>query len=184
MNTRTKIILGIVALLAVIAVGYYYGRGNAPQESANDAVAFATSSNATATLPVTPSTTSPKSKIPFGEFIKRGGTYVCTFNGAMSATTTAKGTVYTNGGNIRGDVTVANRTESGTASFIVKDGYVYYWNSAMPAGQGIKLKYDIASYRAGDFDQFDQAGNYECKPWTPESSKFNLPASIKFQEVK
>lgn len=102
----------------------------------------------------------------------------------MSATTTAKGTVYTNGGNIRGDVTVANRTESGTASFIVKDGYVYYWNSAMPAGQGIKLKYDIASYRAGDFDQFDQAGNYECKPWTPESSKFNLPASIKFQEVK
>lgn len=173
MNTRTKTAIGIVAIAIVVALGVYASKNIAPR-------------NVNTRTDTTSSATSPSSgnKKTFGDILKQGGSYACTIEGPINATTSAKGTVYASGGKVRGDVTLSTKTQRVVASFVAKDGYIYYWNSAMPTGQGLKLKYDLSSYKLGDFDQFDQIGNYDCQQWTPDNSMFALPTTTTFQGVK
>lgn len=166
MTSGAKIAIGI-ALLAVVAAGAYsYKNGQyGPLENAT----------------TTQQGGSSGKKMAFGEFAKQGGNYMCTFGGNVQGVD-ATGTIYINGGLIRGEVTQSTQAAgSMTSSFIIREGNVYYWNTAMP--QGIKIKYDITNYKAGDFDQFDQVGDYDCKDWTPDPTKFVVPTNIQFQAM-
>lgn len=165
MTTGVKVALGI-AIAAALGVGGFYQLRTVQNESVTE--------NETAT-----ENTNGK-KMAFGDFAKQGGTYMCTITGTAGGSA-SKGTIYTHEGKVRGDVEITAAQVSATASFIIRDGYVYYWNTALPKGQGIKLKYDLSTYKAGDFDQFDQIGDYDCKEWTADTSKFTVPTNITFQ---
>lgn len=167
MTSGIKIAISL-ALVAVVVAGVYgYTRGHyGPLENATT-----TEQGGVAT----------GKKMAFGDFAKQGGNYICTFEGNVQGVD-AKGTIYMNGALIRGEV-VQSTKEAGsmTSSFIIREGNVYYWNTAMP--QGIKIKYDIANYKAGDFSQFDQIADYKCEEWTPEAAKFVVPTNIQFQTM-
>ncbi len=127
-------------------------------------------------------------KMAFSEFIKQGGSYECTVNQNVSGTDT-KGTTFISGGNIRGEYNTKTQGMSIDTNFIVKDGYSYTWTSMMP-NIGFKTKVvasadaNINAPTSGQYSfNAEQIGDYECKAWNADESKFAIPSTIKFQDM-
>lgn len=132
-------------------------------------------------------------KMSFDAFMKQGGSYVCTVNQDVGGMT-SKGTVYingTSGQNIRGEFTTSVQGMNIGTSLIVRDGFTYTWSSMMPT-TGYKVavsKSDVgANVNQGASGSYswnaEQIGDYDCKPWTVDATKFDLPKTVKFTEVK
>jgi hypothetical protein len=127
-------------------------------------------------------------KMAFSEFVKQGGSYECTVNQNVGGTDT-KGTTFISGGNIRGEYNTKTQGMSIDTNFIVKDGYSYTWTSMMP-NVGFKSKV-VASTdtnanapTSGQYSfNAEQIGDYECKAWSADESKFAIPSTIKFQDM-
>lgn len=194
--SKTKI-LYIVGVLVLVGVGGYFAL-QAPKDSAlnNDA----NSENlAGGTMPVgtegewndTPMGNTPPDgkKMAFGQLVAQGGSYECTVNQYVGETV-SQGTVYTSGTLVRGEFnSKANGLDINT-SLIVRDGYTYTWTSMAPK-MGFKAK--VAANSEVNPNQetsgtiswnADQIGDYDCKDWTPDLTKFDLPAGVAFQELK
>lgn len=133
-------------------------------------------------------------KMSFDSFIKNsGGSYVCDVSQSVSGTE-SKGTVYVKGGNsmqdrkISGEFKTSTQGINITSNFIMKEGYSYSWTSMMPTGYKVKVndvEGDTETNTSGNIN-FDskQIGEYDCKDWVLDESKFTLPSNIKFTEIK
>ncbi len=117
-------------------------------------------------------------KIAFSEFIKGGGTYECSVTSYLSDMEN-KGTIYIGGDKIKGEFSTIAEGQSIDSNVIMRDGFMYLWQSASTTGTQIQLKEQTETSNTFTWDP-NQIGDYDCKPWIYEESKFTLPASIKF----
>jgi hypothetical protein len=126
-------------------------------------------------------------KKAFSEFLKEGGTYKCTVHQYVNDTDTT-GTAYIHDGMIRGEYATSVQGRSIEATVIVRDGYAHSWTSMAPTmGFRSKVETDPETGATGTTGTYsyntDQIGDYDCQPWTADSSKFELPAGVTFREA-
>jgi hypothetical protein len=171
----TKIIIAVL-IAAVVATGGYY--------------AFKKGDGVVVTEE-TVSTTTPETsgkKMAFSEFVKQGGAYKCTVNQSVNNIDTV-GTTYINKGMIRGEYNTKVQNLSVDTTLIVRDGYSYTWTSMLP-NMGYKAK--VADQKEVNTDapksatysfNSEQIGDYDCKDWTVDETKFRIPAGVTFSEV-
>lgn len=128
-------------------------------------------------------------KKAFSEFLKDGGTYQCRVQ-QYAGDTDTQGTVYLHGGLIRGEYRTQAKGMDIDSTVVVRDGYAYAWSSAV-AGTGFKSKINLdaqgnveSEQSAGSYSfNAEQIGDYDCQPWTADSSKFDVPSDITFREL-
>jgi hypothetical protein len=127
-------------------------------------------------------------KMAFSQFIKQDkGSYKCEVSQAMSDIE-SKGTIYMNGGNMRGDFNTVAEGRSMNSSFIMMGGYTYNWSNLAP--MGVKVKVDAnggnaSAEASGTYSwNAEQIGDYNCEPWVVDEGTFELPDGVKFTEIK
>ncbi len=177
-----KVISVIVLLLVIVAGGYMYvSRNNTTISPEKEAYK---SDKEKINTEVVPS----GKKMAFASFVKQGGSYQCTVHQYVNDTDTV-GDVYLDNGKIRGEFKTTYNGMNIDTSFIVRDGYTYTWTSAMPT-MGFKAPV-VDSETTGSADTSgtyswnnDQIGDYDCKAWAADQSKFAIPTSVKFTEAK
>jgi hypothetical protein len=184
-----KIIMGFV-IGAVIIVGGIVAFGKNNNDDVDTNSAAGTQETGTPYVNDTPDTSMPEGKkMAFGNLVAQGGTYECTVNqnvGDISST----GKVWIDGTRLSGEFATSIGGQNITSYMIVKDGYTYSWSSAM-ATMGFKMKNatqatgDTGAAASGSYSwNADTIGDYNCNAWTAVESKFSLPASVKFTEMK
>jgi hypothetical protein len=121
--------------------------------------------------------------------MSQNGTYKCTVNQYVGDIE-SKGTVYMDKGLLRGEFATAVANQKIDTTMILRDGYTYTWTSMAPT-MGFKSKVveptttSTTTATSGTYSwNADQIGDYNCEAWTGDESKFALPATIKFTEVK
>ncbi len=116
-------------------------------------------------------TTSSTAKIPFTEFIKNDGSYKCTVSQHIE-NTNMNGTIYIDKSNLYGEYSAMPGNKK-DVSVIARDGSLFLWKSDT---EGVKTK--VAT------DEFvRKIGDYNCEPWTADSSLFEIPKNITFTET-
>jgi hypothetical protein len=120
-------------------------------------------------------------KMAFSELVKQNGTYKCEVKQAMSDFENS-GTVYMSGTNMRGEFNTVAEGRTVQNYFVIKDGYMYNWSSfASEMGAKIKVEAIAKAREEGAYAWSpDQVGDYNCEAWTPEASKFEIPAQVNF----
>lgn len=177
-KTITLSIIGIIAAVAVIVIFQVAKKPSSPSQSE------------TPTDQVSTTTTTPTGKkMAFSEFVKQGGSYQCTVNQYIDAgmSQTTQGTVFIDSGKVRGDFATKIQGMSIDTSFIVRDGFAYTWTSM--TSMGFKSPVTVGANASGSTGatsgtytwNAQQIGDYDCKPWTTDASKFTLPTSITFK---
>lgn len=128
-------------------------------------------------------------KIAFSELIAQGGTYQCTVKQYVNETEST-GTVFLHKDHVRAEFATAVQGMNINTTMIVRDGYTYTWTSTMP-NKGFKSKAvqvvggDAVVGTAGTYSfNSTQIGDYDCQDWTLDESKFTLPSTVTFTEVK
>lgn len=175
----SKSILGVIVAVVVIGGGYYmYSQSNMSSDEMMEGSEMSSDSG---------SQMSDK-KMAFESFIKQGGSYVCTVHQSVEGTE-SEGTVYIDGGNIRGEFNSTVQGMAMSTSLIVKDGYSYTWTSMMPS-MGFKAPVDqgagadSSTGTSGSYSwNAEQIGDYNCEAWSADASKFALPAGVTFTEA-
>jgi hypothetical protein len=126
-------------------------------------------------------------KMAFSEFIKGGGSYKCEVHQNINGGDNV-GTVYVSNGMTRGEFEMTTGGKIITMSMIARDGYSYSWSTMTP-GMGMKVKIVSPDTMnpgtktpSQSFDT-DEIGDYDCDPWTLDTSKFAVPTDIKFQSL-
>jgi hypothetical protein len=128
-------------------------------------------------------------KMSFSTFLEQDkDPYRCTvsqyIDEGMSQTT--EGLIFLNNGKIRGDFETNVSGMNIKTSTIVKDGFVYTWTNMSPFGFKSKAVDGQGSVVAGTSGTYswnsEQIGDYDCQPWVPQDSQFELP-NITFQEM-
>lgn len=127
-------------------------------------------------------------KMAFSQFIKQDqGAYKCTVKQIVSDFDST-GTVYMNAGNIRGDFSTVAEGRTMNSYFVMKDGYTYNWSDLAPMGVKIKIDMDGRNANAEASGTYswnaEQIGEYNCVEWTVDESKFAVPTTVKFTEIK
>lgn len=195
MSKTIWIVLGVV----LIAVGGYFALQQPTEETSlntdtgGDNLAGGTMPVGTegdwSDTPMEEQNSKPQGKkMAFGELVKLGESYECTVNQYIGDNV-SKGTAYISGGLIRGEFNTQTQGMNISTSLIVRDGYTYSWTSMAP-NMGFKAKV-LSSGEAnpnqgasGTYSwNADQIGDYDCQPWKPEMTKFDIPTNIKFQEI-
>jgi hypothetical protein len=177
-----KVIAIVVGVVVVLGGAYYAMRGTSESVKDTNSIAVGEPN------PSAPTENTSGKKMSFDAFMKQGGSYMCTVNQNVQGME-SKGTVYINGGNIRGDFKTSVSGMNIDTMFLTKDGYSYSWSSMM-AGKGFKVAVKGASgntstQTSGQYS-FDasQIGEYDCQPWTVDQSKFAMPSGVVFTEIK
>lgn len=176
----TKVIASIVGIVVAVVAGYYMFGRNSNEGVLNPAMQNGNSSGVESINP-------EGKKMSFDNFLKQGGSYECTVNNTVNGVD-SKGTVYVDGGNVSGQFTATVSGMTMQNYFMTKDGYSYSWSNLQPnKGVKIALKQNTGG-TTGTTNQnsFDasQIGDYDCKPWNPDASKFTLPSGTVFTELK
>ena len=184
-----KLVMGLV--LVVVGGGIFYGvtsyvkhdsETQIVDETKTDIITVATTSDAT-TTEVKPT----GKKIPFTEFMKKGGSYKCEVTQVL-ANMTSQGTVYIHDSLIRAEFSTSIAGQSMNTNMIARDGYTYSWTSMMP-GKGYKTKISSAETPASGQNSStsgtytwngEQIGDYSCDVWVADDSVFDLPKSVTF----
>jgi len=109
-----------------------------------------------------------------------GQSVMCTFTSSAGAE--SSGTVYVANGSMRTDFRTEAAGAAQTGSMIVQGDTSYVWMGS----QGMKM--DLSAQTRGEGAEqsvdLDAPVNYECQGWTPDSSKFTLPAGIEFVDIQ
>ncbi|HRH26730.1 MAG TPA: hypothetical protein PLZ99_01050 [Parcubacteria group bacterium] len=183
---NNKIIAGVLGVVVVIGGAFFFMGNN---ESASTGENPQNSIAVGEPNPSTPTEENSGKKMSFDAFLKQGGSYVCTVNQSVEGID-SKGTVYIDKGNIRGDFNTSVAGMNVDTYFIVKDKYTYTWSSMMP-GKGFKAPVstggsgDTSTGTSGQYSfNAEQIGDYDCKAWSVDASKFTLPSGVTFTEVK
>ncbi len=178
-----KVIAVVVGVVVVLGGAYYAMRGTSTEVPNTNSIAVGEPN------PSTPSENTSGKKMSFDAFLKQGGSYVCTVNQSVEGID-SKGTVYVNAGNVRGDFSTTVSGMNISTMFLVKDGFSYTWSNMMQ-GKGYKVPVNASgsgNTSAGTSGQYswnaEQIGDYDCKPWSADASKFAMPSSVVFTEVK
>lgn len=182
----SKQLIGVFVAIVVVGGGLFiYSNSNKTENNTVDNAMMEDGSTVS-----TETKSSDGKKMAFESFIKNGGSYVCTVNQYVQ-NIESKGIVYIDGSKISGEFKTSVQGMNIGTSFISKDGYSYTWSSVMP-NTGYKVAV-TSSTNAGDsstgtsgtygFNAQD-IGDYDCQAWTPDASKFDLPSSVKFTEIK
>ena len=167
-KTLAWVLVGVV----VIGGAYYTLKGNKPRAT-EDGVAQEENSG---------------KKMAFSEFAKRGGAYKCEVKQSMSDFENS-GTVYMDGGKMRGEFSSVAEGRTIDTSFVYKDGFMYTWSSAMGA-MGFKMEANPTASTeeaaaSGTYSwNTGEIGDYNCVAWDTDSSKFELPAGITFRNLE
>ncbi len=184
---NNKIIAGVVGVVVVLGGAYFAMSGDKTSDSSvqENAQGIAVGEP----NPSAPVDQNSGKKMSFDAFMKQGGSYVCTVNQLVQGIE-SKGTVYINNGNIRGDFNTSVSGMNIDTFFIVKDSFTYTWSSMMQ-GKGFKAPVsaggsgDASAGTSGQYSfNAEQIGDYDCQPWTADSSKFALPSGVTFTLVK
>lgn len=123
-------------------------------------------------------------KIPFGEFMSKGGSYKCTVTQKM-ANMLSEGTVYMHDQLVRVEFSTTLAGQSMSTTMIARDGYNYSWTSMTP-GKGYKTKIvntttDSSASPSGTYTwNGGQVTSYSCATWVADDSIFVLPKNIVF----
>jgi len=127
-------------------------------------------------------------KMAFSQFIKQDkGSYKCEVSQAMSDIE-SNGTIYMNGGNMRGDFNTIAEGRNMNSSFIMMGGYTYNWSNLAPMGVKVKVDMDGGNSSAEASGTYswnaEQIGDYNCEPWLVDEGTFELPDGVNFTEIK
>jgi hypothetical protein len=132
-------------------------------------------------------TTAAVARQTLHDLISSGATQTCTFSIAATATSSGlSGTIYMASGSMSGDfVKTSTAGKATSAHMIVANGEDYLWSDAL--SRGIKMPWSAANSAelASKYGSIDigQPTAYTCASWTPDQSKFTLPAAIQFIDV-
>lgn len=117
-----------------------------------------------------------------------GKNITCTFSHEEGGAT-AEGTVYVEGRGekVRADFTMLQGGESFSASTISRDGTNYSWGETPFGSFATMVKDDDSGTSDGKnqsqgFD-LETDVDYKCSTWRVDSSKFELPAGVQFQDI-
>nr|MBI5455654.1 hypothetical protein [Candidatus Levybacteria bacterium] len=168
MNTK---IIGIIAAIVLLlgAGGAYFLNQNKTATNTN----------------VSPTPTKAKNKTSsLLDLLNLGKNQKCTFKTATSSTTT-EGTLYITTGKMRGDfkTTVNGKAEEMN---MIRDGEMnYIWGSSLKTGIKMKVPLDELSknQQTSGFINPNNKMDYNCLPWTIDSSLFTPPPDIKFTDM-
>ena len=169
---QKKLII-LIILVAVVVGGYFVFGGN--KEVKNEELGDISEEQ------------SSEKKMAFSQFLKQGGAYKCEVKQSMSDFENS-GTMYVNGQTLRGEFSTVAEGVKMDSSFISRDGYTYTWSSMTP-GMGFKIKAEAETSNEGaDVNETyawsaEQIGDYNCKNWVVDASKFEIPKDITFQEI-
>ena len=171
---NTKIIVGAVVAVAVVAGLWYYlsGMGANTTTPSDQAGAVASQDEATSGTGTLES------------LIARGGNYQCTVT-ISNEGTQSSGVVYISGNKLSGDFTAVAQGVT-VKAYMISDGeYVYSWSDMV--AQGFKMPVEVSSSASAGAAQtgIDMAAgvSYDCDPWTPDASKFVPPTTIEFSTL-
>lgn len=168
MNTK---VIGVIAALILLL-----GAGGAYFLSQNKTTSNTDSSQ-------TPTTTESKSSSLL-DLLSAGKNQRCTFKTSTS-TSVSEGTFYIANGKMRGDfkTTVDGKTEEMS---MIRDGDTnYIWGSSLETGIKMTIAIDKLSenQQASQFVNPDAKLDYNCMPWTTDSSLFTPPSNVKFTDM-
>ncbi|MBP9711377.1 MAG: hypothetical protein KBD50_03930 [Candidatus Pacebacteria bacterium] len=176
----TNLIIGIVAALAVVGGGTYVAMN--PEIVANitggahmedESTELTENENESASVGST-----------FAQIIALGQSVTCTFSYNDGGENVSSGTIYMTAGGkeLRGDFKVMSPIST-EASFIRTGGYNYMWGPAMPQGIKTKVTNEAELMSDGQSAALDPNTKFGCQAWNVDSSKFTLPATVKFMDV-
>jgi hypothetical protein len=183
MNTGTqKTVLSIAIVIVFAGAFYYYVHKNM---SVTQPVEGRPTGTTQAPPQTTYSSTSPATggkKVPFSQLAQEEGTYKCS---VTQIADNAKGTIYMDSGLVKGEFNTAYNGTPVTAFFLMRDGYIYTWNSLTP-GTGMKMKSTI---KPGDSatatpSYLNSFGDYDCEEWSADASVFVAPKNTTFTDIK
>lgn len=125
------------------------------------------------------------------ELIARGGDHVCTFDQTVE-NSRSTGTVYISNGKMRGDFksdVSAGGTNMSVESHMISDGeFMYTWSSMMPTGFKMAIidsaTADGTTPTSQEMFDANMKLSYDCDPWSADASKFTLPSTVTFTEIK
>lgn len=157
-----KIAAGIIGLLVVGAGAYYV------------------STNRSAPAPGQENTNATARNESLRQLVDAGVSVQCSFSSVTEAAQSS-GTAFIANGMVRIDS--QSQTSSGMieAHTVLKDNMSYLWSPQY--GQGFKATIDTEVSENSRLPDYDEEAEYECRPWTPDLSKFELPTDIEFAEV-
>lgn len=169
MNKTVLIALGVGAILIAILAGVLLmgNKTSTPQTSDTSNSQTAETGSALQSLK---------------DLFSSGKSQECTF----TDTAGNGGTVYVQGGKMRGDFTTVSPQGSTNAHMIVDGTTSYIWMDGQPSG--FKMTFDInaateAQTTANNQNvDLDKKVDYSCKGWTVNPSLFTLPAGVTFTD--
>lgn len=178
---QNKTLLAIVAVAAVILLG----AGGL----------FLFSKNKTASTPnstVAKNATEQKEMAGEGsikDIFTNGANKKCTFD-VKSENGETMGTIYNSGKNAYGEIQVktTNKTQK---TFVIRDNETFYmWGDSFPTGIKMTLSLDEMAGKLSGVESGNQTtvtpsvnSDFKCSDWTVDSSKFKVPANVKFTDM-
>lgn len=114
---------------------------------------------------------------------------ICTFTYTQDEVNTT-GTIYIANRQMKGETTASVSDKQYAGNFLIKDDTMYSWSSQQK--QGIKISFaDIEKMsQESDLPQedtniqsLDQKYEYDCKNWTYDAAKFELPKDMTFIDM-
>jgi hypothetical protein len=174
MNTKNIAIAAILVLLLLLL-----GAGGYLMLNKNSTNNLKTASKETPVPTETGQTT--KSLL---DLIKMGQNLRCSFQSQVENGTT-EGTVYVSGQNVRGDFNITTKSKTMQTSMIKVGDTNYIWGSGLPTGIKMTVSLDKLSEnkQASQYVDPNQKVNYNCSPWSVDSSLFIPPSNIKFTDM-
>jgi len=163
MKLKLPQIIGIIAAIIILgAAAYFFTKGQnnlIPSDSNNG---------------------EEKSSVAgkLADIFNLGQNVTCTYSSPEGS-----GTMYVSGDRFRADFSTPDGM---TGSVIGDKDYTYIWNSGMEQGYKMKnesesLEGDLEGNEASkEFFDPEQNVDYECKPWTVNSSMFQVPTDREF----
>jgi len=160
-----KALWGLVIIIIIGLGAYFILHGNK---------AMAPSSTTSSTAPTAGGMQS------LSALVAAGSPVTCQF-----ASTTPQGrmqgTMYIANGMVAGDFTTQN-PQAGTVNthMLTRDNTSYVWTSLSTTGFKSTINAANANNAPSQGVSYSQPMDYQCQPWTVDSSKFSLPANISF----
>jgi hypothetical protein len=189
-----KIILA--SFMIVVSTGVYFGLSSYVKQDAEaevvaeefststDPLPFlegsATTTDASLTQMGTSTEQGSSKKIPFTEFMSKGGSYKCNITQVVS-TMTSKGVVYMHDELVRLEFATSLAGQSMNTTMIAREGYMYSWTDASPT-KGYKTKIVTSATENPKTYTWNgsQVGDYTCQEWKADDTLFDLPKTVTF----
>lgn len=171
---KQKLIIGIVVVVIVVgAIWAMTNKKSAPGDSPSD-----TNSKNTSIIKDTKAQS-------LKALMAANTPQECTFQNSTDSST-SEGKIYLSSGMMRGDFTSTSSGQTFVSHMITKDDAVYTWIDNMTTG--FKTSIDADAQAKTDDSQkqgvdINQELNYNCKPWSADTSTFELPANITFNDL-